>query len=196
MRVITGAWKGRRLVAAPGARPTSDRVREALFSMLGGALDGLFVDLYAGSGAVGLEAASRGAQAVLVERRAEALDVLRTNVQSLDGWERVRAFEADALRFVKSPPLPREELPARFVFADPPYDYRPVAKLLRLLGTSPLVGASTTVVLEHAARGRGPGRATDGLELARTEAYGESAVSVFRLSSSRDRASLSRSRTD
>src|SRR3954468_19260619 len=103
MRIVAGRWRGRRLVAPPGrtTRPTSDRVREALFSILG-PLDGERVlDLYAGSGAVGLEALSRGAaEATLVERDPAALRALRANVEALGADARVIA--GDVAAFLRS----------------------------------------------------------------------------------------------
>ena len=123
MRIVAGSHGGRRLVAPPGntTRPTSDRVREALFSMLG-PLDGHEVlDLFAGSGALGLESLSRGARrAVLVERDRRALVALRTNVAALgfgDGRAVVRA--GDAGRVARDAAAGAEAYD--LVFLDPPY---------------------------------------------------------------------------
>ena len=121
MRVVAGEFGGRRLAAPRGARtrPTADRVREALFSMLGD-LSGLRVlDLYAGSGALGIEALSRGAgSAVFVESDARAAVVLERNLASL-GLEQ-RVLRRDVLRFLGSP-----EDSFDLVFCDPPYDLAP-----------------------------------------------------------------------
>ena len=123
MRIVAGSHGGRRLVAPPGntTRPTSDRVREALFSMLG-PLDGHEVlDLFAGSGALGLESLARGARrAVLVERDRRALVALRTNVAALgfgDGRAVVRA--GDAGRVARDAAAGAEAYD--LVFLDPPY---------------------------------------------------------------------------
>lgn len=119
-RIVAGAAKGRRLtVPTRGTRPTSDRAREALFSSVGD-VEGLAVlDLYAGSGAVGLEALSRGASVVtLVEQDRSAVDAITSNAQvvALPGWfvERTRA------EVLLGRPNPRP--PYDLVFADPPYD--------------------------------------------------------------------------
>ena len=123
MRIVAGSHGGRRLVAPPGntTRPTSDRVREALFSMLG-PLDGHEVlDLFAGSGALGLESLSRGARrAVLVERDRRALVALRTNVAAL-GFGDGRAVEraGDAGRVARDAAAGAEAYD--LVFLDPPY---------------------------------------------------------------------------
>ena len=118
MRVVAGTFKGRRLVTPRGARtrPTADRVREALFSMLGD-LDGARVlDLYAGSGALGIEALSRGAgSAQFVERDAHAAAAIERNLTAL-GVDAPVARQ-DALRF-----LDRAEGVFDLVFCDPPYD--------------------------------------------------------------------------
>lgn len=119
LRIGGGEWKGRALEVPKAARPTSGRAREALFSILHDSLVGASVlDLYAGSGAVGLEAVSRGAgRAVLVEEDATAL--LR-NASRLDpGGERLRVLRGDSFRALRS--LEREGERFDFVFADPPY---------------------------------------------------------------------------
>jgi len=121
MRIIAGEWRGRRLAAPEGVatRPTGDRVRETLFSMLAsrlGSLEGLRVaDVYAGSGALGLEALSRGAaSATFVEQDPKALAAIRANVEALGAGDRARVLARTA-----------QNLPAGegfdLVFADPPY---------------------------------------------------------------------------
>lgn len=121
MRIIAGDWRGRALAAPEGqaTRPTADRVRESLFSMLAsrlGSFEGLRVaDLYAGSGAFGLEALSRGAQfAAFVESDARALEAIRTNVASLGAADRCSIIG----RQVEA--LPAQQ-PFHLLFADPPY---------------------------------------------------------------------------
>jgi 16S rRNA (guanine966-N2)-methyltransferase len=118
VRVVAGEFKGRRLHAPRGTRtrPTADRVREALFSMLGDVSGARVLDLYAGSGALGIEALSRGAEsAVFVERDAKALDALRRNLDATGALGTVR--REDVARF-----LSRPEGTFDLVFADPPYD--------------------------------------------------------------------------
>jgi 16S rRNA (guanine966-N2)-methyltransferase len=118
MRVVAGEFKGRRLAAPRGARtrPTADRVREALFSMLGEVAGATVLDLYAGSGALGIEALSRGAaSAVFVERDAQAVAAIERNLEPLDVDASVE--RADAVRW-----LGRAEGRFDLVFCDPPYD--------------------------------------------------------------------------
>lgn len=176
MRVIAGEFGGRRLasVRSAGLRPTADRVREALFSILGDDVRGARVlDLYAGTGALALEAISRGARkATCVERSGAALDALERNVRDLGLGLRVRVQRGDALAYARR----LRGGPARFdlVFCDPPYA-DPLDPVLR-----DVVGESwwtTAAVLEHAASRRPDGPA--GLD-ADTRRYGDSAVTIFR----------------
>jgi 16S rRNA (guanine966-N2)-methyltransferase len=118
VRVVAGEFRGRRLAAPRGVRtrPTADRVREALFSMLGDVSGARVLDLYAGSGALGIEALSRGAaSAVFVERDPRAVAVIERNLASLGLDQEVH--RQDALRF-----LARTEGMFDLVFCDPPYD--------------------------------------------------------------------------
>ena len=118
MRVIAGEYRGRRLKVPPGVRtrPTADRVREALFSMLGDVSGARVLDLYAGSGALGIEALSRGAgSAVFVDRDPRAVAAIERNLESL-GLEQ-EVLRQDAVRF-----LARARGTFDLVFCDPPYD--------------------------------------------------------------------------
>jgi len=117
VRVVAGDLRGRRLHAPPGSavRPTSDRVREAVFSILGDVEGARVLDLFCGTGALGIEAVSRGAErAVLVDARTSAA---RRNVDSLGLAARIDVVRSDALRFLK-----RERSRFDLVFCDPPYD--------------------------------------------------------------------------
>ena len=121
MRVVAGEFKGRRLVAPRGTRtrPTADRVREAVFSMLGDVSGARVLDLYAGSGALGIEALSRGAESALfVERDQRAVAALGRNLEAVGADADVR--RQDVLRF-----LARPEGTFDLVFCDPPYDDAP-----------------------------------------------------------------------
>jgi 16S rRNA (guanine966-N2)-methyltransferase len=121
VRVVAGEFKGRRLVAPRGSRtrPTADRVREALFSMLGDVSGARVLDLYAGSGALGIEALSRGADAaVFVERDRSALAALERNLEATGARGIVR--RQDVARFLAHP-----EGTFDLVFCDPPYDGAP-----------------------------------------------------------------------
>ena len=177
-RVIAGRAGGRRLAVPPGhgTRPTSDRAREGLFStwqaLLGGPLDGERVlDLYAGSGAVGLEALSRGAgHALLVEADARAARTVRENVRALGlpGAE-VRAGKAEQIIQTSAPADPYD-----IVFLDPPYavsddDLREILLTLRSGGW---LAADALVTVERSTRG-GEFSWPDGFDAIRTRRYGE-----------------------
>ena len=121
VRIIGGAWRGTRLPVADvqGLRPTPDRVRETLFNWLQPRLPGTRVlDLFAGTGALGLEALSRGArEAVLVERDPALAEALRASVDRLPGGDRATVLRADALSWLRAPVHGRFDL----VFVDPPF---------------------------------------------------------------------------
>ncbi len=119
MRVIAGRFRRRVLKSVPGTevRPTPDRLRESLFNILTGRVEGaVFLDAYAGTGAVGIEALSRGAkQAILIERRADAIEVLRENLRTLQ----IGSDEAKVMRGSAAVLLP--DLQCDIAFLDPPY---------------------------------------------------------------------------
>ena len=150
MRIVAGEHRSRRLVVPAGraVRPTSDRAREALYASLGRHVVGARVlDLFAGSGALGLEALSRGAASCLfVERDAAALDAIRANVAALGEGERATVRKGDALRVLRT----LAEAGERFdlVLADPPYEDVPrLAERLSAL-LPQVVAADGRIVLE------------------------------------------------
>lgn len=136
MRVIAGEFRSRVLKSLPGVdvRPTPDRLREALFSILAPRIEGaLFVDLYAGTGAVGIEALSRGAaRAVFVENNYDAVAVIRENLKSLGLENRARVWQGRATNVI-----PKMET-AGIVFLDPPYHLKDeYERSLNLLADEP-----------------------------------------------------------
>lgn len=120
MRIVGGRWRGRRLAAPPGARPTAERARAGLMSHLALRLPGARVlDLFAGSGALGLEALSRGARhVVFVERDPRALQTLRANLAALGAAPQAQIVRADVRRFLAT----RRDDPVDLALADPPYE--------------------------------------------------------------------------
>lgn len=181
-RVIAGAARGRRLAVPPaGTRPTSDRVREAVLSAVQsrlGALGGLHVlDLYAGSGAVGLETLSRGAEHVLlVERDRRALEVLRANV-GVVGLPGAVALGGDVVALTGHAPPASAAPPYDLVFLDPPYD-RPDAEVVAVLAGLADHGwlADGALVLVERARRGDALRWPEGYEPDRDRTYGETVV--------------------
>lgn len=182
-RIVAGTVGGRTLaVPAKGTRPTSDRVREAIFSRLEhlDVLSGARVlDLYAGSGALGLEAASRGAaQVTLVDSARGAADVARRNVTALGLSAVVRVVAETAERFAASlagagPGGPSLDL----VFLDPPYDLAEdeLARVLSHLAAPGVLAEGAVVVVERSTRGPEPAWPS-GLEPFARKDYGETAV--------------------
>jgi 16S rRNA (guanine966-N2)-methyltransferase len=155
MRIIAGSLRSRIVAAPPGlaTRPTSDRLRETLFNVLAPRIEGAsFLDLYAGSGAVGIEAISRGAaRVVFVERDASALAALRANLGKLGIREGFRIHAGGVSAFVRRG-RPAGSLQFDLVFLDPPYDAaQEYAAALGLLGgaSSSLLAPRALVIAEH-----------------------------------------------
>lgn len=180
MRVIAGSAKGRTLVAPKGlsTRPTPGRVREALFSMLGDEVEGARVlDLFAGTGSLGIEALSRGAAHVsFVEKAAAALAALRRNLATLDP-ERVRVLSMPAERALSI--LTREGFAASLVLLDPPYKSHLASWALDAILTANLVAPGACVVLEHSGR-EPPPAAPARLHLARSRRFGDVGLCIYR----------------
>jgi len=168
-RIIAGEFGGRRLAVPPGntTRPTADRVREAWMSILAPRLPGAIVlDLFAGSGALGLEAVSRGAEsAVFVERSIKALDLIRRNIDLLGVADRIRIVRGDALRFAAELGAGAYDV----AFADPPYADDAAERLVETFRRTPF---ATILAVEHAA--------TAPLAGDDTRRYGDTAITFFR----------------
>lgn len=182
MRVIAGRLGGRRLSAprGRGTRPTSDRVREALFSMLGDIEGAAVLDLYAGTGALGIEALSRGARrAVFVENARPALAALAENLATLgiEGEARVVAQPV-----ARASDLVAREGPFDLILVDPPYvalaeAAAAVARVVGPQGAGGGLAPGGRLVIEHASRDAAP--EIPGLTLVRTRSYGEASLSLY-----------------
>ena len=164
MRVVAGELGGRRLVSPDGTstRPTTDRVREAIFNSLGsaGLIEGALVaDLYAGSGALGIEALSRGAEhCVFVERDRTALRALDANLDALDLRSRSKVITFDVFSVASS-------IDADIAFADPPYEFDEWPRLLELLKVDVVIAESGRVI-----------EPVEGWEQRRSKRYGRATV--------------------
>jgi 16S rRNA (guanine(966)-N(2))-methyltransferase RsmD len=176
MRIIAGEFRSRRLKTLPGMelRPTSDRLRETLFNVLADTVrGGIFVDCYAGTGAVGLEAVSRGAAtAVFLEQSKAAVRVLGENIAALGVQARTQVMEGPVDRGLRK--LVAENLSPEVIFLDPPYAAREeyITSLLALSNSSALI------VAEHASRTELA--VPPALTLIRLLRQGDSALSFFR----------------
>ncbi|MFI5491020.1 16S rRNA (guanine(966)-N(2))-methyltransferase RsmD [Actinoplanes sp. NPDC051859] len=183
-RIIAGAHGGRRLSAPPGGltRPTSDRVREAYFSALGTMTDlegARFADLYAGSGAIGLEALSRGAAyALLVEADGKAARAIRDNIVALKVGNDARLVTGKVAQLLAAPP---EGGPYDVIFADPPYAVTDdeVAEVQQALVENGWLAEDAVVTFERSSRTavRGEPLAwVDGITADRSRRYGETTL--------------------
>jgi 16S rRNA (guanine966-N2)-methyltransferase len=175
LRIVAGEWRGRRIAVPPGqVRPTPDRVREAWMSIVLAWLDGARVlDLCAGSGALGLEALSRGAtRADFVEREAGVIVVLRRNIATLGAEARAHVHRGDAVRFVAKAAGSRWDV----AFADPPYADPTAERLAERWIREPF---ATIFGVEHPASRAlpdpVPGQAVD------RRAYGDTAITLYRM---------------
>jgi len=178
MRVIAGAYKGRRLAAPtwPGLRPTSDRLKESMFAILAPVVEGARVlDGFAGSGALGIEALSRGAaNVVFVDDDGRAAGLIARNLahcRITDGYVMMRAEFTRALR--QLPPDRRFDL----ALLDPPYDVADLASVVE--AAAGRMGAGGVLVLEHATRREAPARA-GGFAAVRQVKAGDSTVTFYR----------------
>ena len=181
MRIIAGAYKGRRLVTPRGdvTRPTADQVRIALMDTLMPWLPAARVlDLFAGAGGVGLEALSRGAaHATFVERDARAVAALRENVAALGVVPAARVVRDDVARALVS--LRRDRERFGLVFLDPPYDTDLTAATLGALGDGALLADGALVVAQHLTK-RAPAAVAGVLRAFRTRRFGETTLTFFR----------------
>ena len=171
MRIVAGEFGGRRLSRPKdaGVRPTADRVREAWMSILADAIPGArMLDLYAGSGALGLEALSRGAaSATFVELNPPSLRALQANVATLGVADRSTVHRGDALRYVAGLPAGAFDV----ALADPPYARDDAARLVALFRSTPF---ARILSVEHSA--------TERLDGDSTRRYGDTALTFFHAS--------------
>jgi 16S rRNA (guanine966-N2)-methyltransferase len=175
-RITSGELKGRILRYPEGQRfrPTMDKVKEAIFSMLGKEIiDARVLDLYAAAGGLGLEALSRGArQAVFVEQNPQAVRALEANVKALGVTDRAIVVRQDVRVYLK-----QSKFFATHVFCDPPYSSSLAEETLRLLVRNPGLSKETVIVLEHASDQKI--NIPAGLERCDQHKYGETTLSFI-----------------
>jgi len=189
MRIIAGTFRSRLLNSLKGLdlRPTSDRLRETLFDILGDLVGGSrFIDAFAGTGAVGIEALSRGAaEAIFIEKYPAAVALIKKNLQSLDIKSSNRVLPIDALRGLEL--LSKEASTLRgalhIIFLDPPYaqaaDY---GRVLSFLGSASLFPAGSVVIAEHRRKFQLP-EIVQSLQRVRVLHQGDASLSFYRLRS-------------
>jgi len=181
MRIIAGSHKGRRLLSPTtnDVRPTSGRVKEALFSILGDQIsDATLLDLFAGTGAIGIEALSRGAAHVMfVESHIASLKLLKNNLDQCGFSKNTEIYPGESDRFLQH--ASRNNLVFDIIFADPPYR-DDSSLLLPLLGQSGMILPHTVVILEHPTKHQIPPQVGP-LNRVRQYRYGDTSLSLFRL---------------
>jgi 16S rRNA (guanine966-N2)-methyltransferase len=183
MRVISGKFGSRPLHKFKGMaiRPTSDRLRETLFNVLGPlVVDSLFVDCFAGSGAVGIEALSRGArQVILIENDRKATDLIRKNLESLNAGNNVELLSRDVITGLNE--LSKRRLLIDLLFFDPPYrEIALYSRLLEFLDDYNLLAPEGRIILEHPKKIELPSHLVN-LEKSRMLEQGDTAVTFYRL---------------
>ena len=156
MRVIAGKFRSRHLLSLKGLdlRPTSDRLRETLFNVLGDLVsESRFIDAFAGTGAVGIEALSRGAtEVIFIEKHAPAVALIKKNLASLQIKEGTRTIPVDVLRALQTLALENSGFAPRsqILFLDPPYDHSAdYDRVLSFLGSATLLSEGNLVIAEH-----------------------------------------------
>ena len=184
MRIIAGEYRSRPLKSLPGLelRPTSDRLRETLFNVLAASstLEGsVWLDLFAGTGAVGIEALSRGAKQVyFVESERKHARLIRENLQSLEITSGFDVYESDTASALRG--LEGSGVLSDYCFIDPPYSMRGAyERTLEFLGQSHMVGLSTIVIVEHEKK-YDPGGKIEGLARYRKIVQGDAGLSLYR----------------
>lgn len=184
MRVAGGEWGGLPIIGPkkPVLRPTEDRVRQALFNILGPRVhDTIVLDAFAGTGALAIEALSRGAmRAVLVDKHPHALGLIRENLASVGvSPERFRVFSGDVLQWLRRKELISEG-PFDLIFLDPPYEmdlYKPVLSLIAEIG---LLKTEGLVVLEYSTR-RPSASPQEPWRCLKSRTYGETTLAFWSL---------------
>ncbi len=189
MRVVAGTARGRRLEAPPGSsvRPTTDRVRESVFNSLGSSglvVDAAVLDLFAGTGALGIEALSRGARrATFVERDRVAADTVRANLERTGLADRSQVVGVDAIEFVRRTASAGADDPYDLVLLDPPYAFDGWPALLAAVGTR-WPGAC---VVAESDRPLGDAVTDSSERLVTVRRYGTTVVTIFRAAEDQDR---------
>lgn len=178
MRIISGKFKSRRLKGAPppGIRPTSDKLRETIFNILGPRVEGaVFLDGCAGMGAIGIEAISRGAEFVyFVDQSRKACQIIRENLKSLEVG---RGFEIMEMDLAKA--LDRLKTPFNIAFVDPPYEREDLYdSCLNKFGSAPLLAEDGLLIIEHSKRKELP-ETTGSIRKIRSLVQGDAALAFY-----------------
>ncbi|TCS79235.1 16S rRNA (guanine(966)-N(2))-methyltransferase RsmD [Tepidibacillus fermentans] len=183
MRVIAGSAKGRILKAVPGqnTRPTTDKVKESIFNMIGPYFDGgVVLDLFAGTGGLAIEALSRGMEhGVLIDHNKQSIETIRKNVIATNMNQRVEIYHNDAFRALKI--LKKRGALFDLVFLDPPYRMKVLEEILFFLIDQKLLNDQALIVTEHDAKYSFQNlEQMKELELVKDVTYGDIGITIFR----------------
>lgn len=181
MRVISGSRKGLPLKAVPGTntRPTTDKVKESIFNMIGPYFDGgIAVDLFAGSGNLGIESLSRGIDnCIFIEKDPKAIQTIKDNLTKCRLEDSGEIFKADATRAVKA--IVKRELQVDLLFVDPPYNQLKYYELVQTLVDNGCMSESAIIVCEHE-KNVTLEPAYGDFKLVKKELYGGTVISIYR----------------
>ncbi|WP_036646163.1 16S rRNA (guanine(966)-N(2))-methyltransferase RsmD [Paenibacillus pini] len=181
MRVVSGSAKGRSLKAVPGmgTRPTTDKVKEALFSMIGQFFEGgTVLDLFAGTGGLAIEALSRGMdKAIMVDMDPKSIETIRSNLKATGFESQAEVYRNDAMRALKA--LSKRGLLLDAVFLDPPYRMKNADEFMQLMQDKQMLAPDATLVIEHDSGYTYP-ETFGSFECVRHAEYGEVAISIYK----------------
>ncbi len=182
MRVVAGERKGMPLKAIDGntTRPTTDKVKESIFNMIGPFFEGgLALDLFAGSGGLGIEALSRGAErAIFIEKDNKAYATLQENIKKCRYEDYAEVYRNDAMRAVKAL-IKRDEIVIDYLFVDPPYHKKEYYDLVEALVEAGKVAEKAIIMCEHSREIKLPD-SYGAFQLVRQETYGGTIISIYR----------------
>ncbi|PKR86943.1 16S rRNA (guanine(966)-N(2))-methyltransferase RsmD [Heyndrickxia camelliae] len=182
MRVISGSRKGKSLKSVPGnqTRPTTDKVKEAIFNMVGPYFSGgIGLDLFAGSGGLGIEGLSRGLEKVIfVDRDIQAFQTVKANLKICGFEEQSEVFRNDSERALKA--LIKRQISFDVIFLDPPYKKQKLVDLLKMISDAKMLSENGTIVCEHSSDLELPNSVGDLISV-KTAKYGIIGLSIFRL---------------
>lgn len=180
MRVISGVCKGRALKAVPGntTRPTTDKVKEAVFNMIGPYFNGgIALDLFAGSGGLGIEALSRGVDKVIfIDRDSKAIQTIHDNLNACGLEVKAEVYRNDADRSLKA--LIKRNISFDYIFLDPPYKLQQLTSIMQKLDEYGLIHTRSLIVCEHSHEVEMPA-SLDDLTCVKHEKYGIISISIF-----------------
>ncbi|WP_379966987.1 16S rRNA (guanine(966)-N(2))-methyltransferase RsmD [Ectobacillus sp. sgz5001026] len=180
MRVVSGTCKGHPLKAVPGTstRPTTDKVKEAIFNIIGPYFDGgIALDLFGGSGGLGIEALSRGMDlAIFIDRDMKAVQTIRQNLQHCHLNDQAEIYRNDAERALKA--LVKREVLFDLILLDPPYKQQQLVALISTIEQQGLLAQSGTIMAEHAVDSELPDKIGH-LQRVKYENYGITAISIY-----------------